>query len=831
MKHTYQISGMTCQGCQAHVENVLSSVKGVKDAHVNLEKKEAILEMKEHIPIEKMKKALSENGGHYDIHLPGEHVEQPAPLPEIGKHKKNETGKGKYYCPMLCEGDKKYDEPGDCPKCGMDLVKEESKSTSKKYTCPMHPEVVRDEPGSCPKCGMDLEPMEASEDDSEEEQAYRKMLRKFWISVGFTFPVFVIAMGDMVGINFEAIMSKTYWGWTQFILSGPVVFYACWEFFKRGYRSVINKSPNMWTLIMLGSGAAYIFSIIGLLVPDIFPEQFKDAGGHVHLYFEAATVILTLIMLGQVLELRARSQTNSSIRELINLVPSKATLMDGEEEKSIPVEEIELDNILKIKPGEKIPVDGEITEGNSSIDESMITGEPVPVDKSEGDQVIGGTINGNRTFLMKASKVGDETLLSQIIDMVNKASRTKAPIQSLADKISYYFVPTVVAIAVISFISWSIWGPSPALVYAFTSAVTVLIIACPCALGLATPMSVMVGTGKGARQGVLIKDARALEEMEKVNTLVVDKTGTLTKGKPAFKEVVPLSDSFNDEEILKIAAALEKDSEHPLAQAILEEAKSREIKVNSVTDFDSITGKGVKGRLENNEVAIGNMAMIQEFDLEISDSEKSEIEMRQSQGETIMFVISEKNICGYISVQDPIKETSAEAIKSLQDEGLKVIMLTGDNENTAGFVAKELNLDGYFADLLPEKKYEKVKELQDQGKIVAMAGDGINDAPALAQSNIGIAMGTGTDVAIESAGITLVKGNLDGIVRARKLSQEVMKNIKQNLFFAFFYNAIGIPVAAGLLFPLFGILLSPMLAALAMSLSSVSVIGNSLRLR
>ena len=550
-----------------------------------------------------------------------------------------------------------------------------------------------------------------------------------------------------------------------------------------------------------------------------------------HLYFEAATVILTLILLGQVLEARARGKTNSAIRELLNLVPPEATVIRDGEEKVIPLDQVQLEDIIKIKPGEKIPVDGQITSGKSAINESMITGEPVPAEKSEGDAVIGGTINNTGTFHMKAEKVGSDTLLSQIIEMVNKASRTKAPIQNLADKVSGYFVPVVVAIAIISFMVWAIWGPDPALVYAFTGAVSVLIIACPCALGLATPMSIMVGTGKGAKQGVLVKDASAMEEMHKVTTLVIDKTGTITRGKPALQEIKSFSDKHSIEEILGLAASLENSSEHPLAHAIVSGAEERGIKVQKINDFDAITGKGVTGTIGDKQVAIGNRKLLDQFGVKPNQEFLEEVAGRQIAGETVMFVLINQTLVGFISVADPIKETSASAIKTLQDQGLEVIMLTGDNKNTAKAVADKLGLDGFEADLLPENKYEKVKDLQQQGKKVAMAGDGINDAPALAQADVGIAMGTGTDVAIESASLTLVKGELDGIVRARKLSTDVMRNIKQNLFFAFVYNMLGVPIAAGVLFPFFGILLSPMLAALAMSLSSVSVIGNSLRLR
>ncbi|MEP3387214.1 MAG: heavy metal translocating P-type ATPase [Reichenbachiella sp.] len=831
MKHTYQITGMTCEGCRGHVEKILGQVPGITEVSIDLGKGEAMVNMDKHIPIELLKQALKDDGGRYDIHPQGTHTQTYHPMPEIKQ--KNMDSTGKYYCPMLCEGDKKYDKPGDCPKCGMDLVKEEASSSSETiYTCPMHPEIEQDHPGSCPKCGMDLEPKEvSSEDGAEEQKAYKNMLAKFWISVAFTLPVFFIAMSDMIGVTLSGITNEETWGWVQFALSTPVIFYSCWNFFIRGYKSIVNGSPNMWTLITLGAGAAYLFSIFALIFPEIFPDQFKTEGGVVHLYFEAAVVILTLILLGQLLEAKARSQTNSAIKELLNLVPPEATVIRDGVEMTIPMEHVKLHDIIKIKPGEKIPVDGEITEGESSIDESMITGEPIPVEKSEGANVIGGTINGTSVFQMKALKVGSDTLLAQIIDMVNKASRTKAPIQNLADKVSGYFVPVVVGIAILSFIVWALWGPDPALVYAFTSAVTVLIIACPCALGLATPMSIMVGTGKGAKQGILVKNASAIEEMHKVTTLVIDKTGTITQGKPTLQHVESLNDKYTTQEILTLAASLENNSEHPLAHAIVLGAEEKGFKIKRVDDFNSITGKGVTGKVAELNVAIGNSKLLEEFNLRLETKFTEEVEKRQLEGETVMFVVISKSIAGFISVADSIKEASGLAIKTLQDQGLEVIMLTGDNKNTAQAVANKLGLDGYEADLLPEHKYEKVKELQREGKIVAMAGDGINDAPALAQANVGIAMGTGTDVAIESASLTLVKGELDGIVRARKLSTEVMRNIKQNLFFAFVYNTLGVPVAAGILFPFFGLLLSPMLAALAMSLSSVSVIGNSLRLR
>lgn len=703
---------------------------------------------------------------------------------------------------------------------------------TKEYTCPMHPEVVRNAPGSCPKCGMDLEPRVVQKEDSDEDDmAYRHMLKRFWIATALTVPVFVISMGEMVGLHLHGLVSPQVLGWIQFVLATPVVFYSSGDFFTRGYYSITHASPNMWTLISLGSGAAYLFSIVALVFPEIFPNEFK-MDGSVHLYFEAATVILTLILLGQVLELKARSQTSSAIRALLDLVPPQVTVIrHGHHEHTIPLEQVVLNDIIKVKPGEKIAVDGVITKGNSSVDESMITGEPVPVEKAAGDPVTGGTVNRTGSFEMKALKVGSDTLIAQIIDMVNKASRSKAPIQNLADTISKYFVPVVVLIAVLSFVVWAIWGPQPAYVFAFANAVTVLIIACPCALGLATPMSIMVGTGKGASAGVLIREAKVIESFEKVDVLVIDKTGTLTEGKPTLKSVIVLDASFSENELLSFAASLESSSEHPLADSIVTAAKQRGAHLQPATNFDSITGHGIKGTVGSRDVYVGNAKLIKSLDIDAGQSVLNDIGKRQSGGETVMYVAIDKKLAGYISAADPIKVNSKSAIKELQEQGIKVFMLTGDNSNTARQVAGELSLDGYEADFLPADKLAKVRELQGQGKIVAMAGDGINDAPALAQANVGIAMGTGTDAAIQSAGITLVKGDLKGIIRARKLSVKVMGNIRQNLFFAFVYNVIGIPVAAGVLYPAFGLLLSPMLAALAMSLSSVSVIINSLRLR
>jgi len=732
---------------------------------------------------------------------------------------------------MRCEGDKTYDHPGDCPVCGMHLKKEESISPSGTiYTCPMHPEIRSDKPGSCPKCGMTLVP-EKGVETSEEESAYKKMAQKFWIALALSIPVFIIAMSDMIPfLHLENIASKKVWSWIEFLLASPVVFYSGWSFFKRGWSSIRRWMPNMWTLISIGVGSAYLFSVFALLFPSVFPEQFKDMHGSVHLYFEAAAVILTLVLLGQVLELKAHSKTNSAIRALLNLVPPVARIIRDGQEEEIPLEQVKAGDILRVKPGEKIPVDGVIFEGNAVIDESMITGEPMPADKAKGDKITGGTINGKTVFEMRAEKVGNDTLLARIIEMVNEASRSRAPIQRLADIVAKYFVQIVVAVSMITFAVWTIWGPQPAYVYAFVNALSVLIIACPCALGLATPISIMVGTGRGAQMGILVKDARAIEEMNKVDTLIIDKTGTITEGKPSLKGFKSFG-QLSDEEILMLAASIDINSEHPLAEAIVKGAKEKKVELKELDNFESITGKGVQAIYQGKKIGLGNHRLLEDFKASLNDEKKGLVKEWQLEGQTVMYLIMDNKLEGIVGVADKIKETSAKAIHSLQKMGVKVIMLTGDNEYTAKAVAGELHLDGFESDRLPDDKYNKIKELQQQGHIVAMAGDGINDAPALTQANIGIAMGTGTDIAMQSAEITLVKGDLNGIVHAKDLSHKVMRNIKQNLFFAFVYNSVGVPIAAGILFPVFGILLSPMIAAAAMSFSSVSVIGNALRLR
>ncbi len=656
-------------------------------------------------------------------------------------------------------------------------------------------------------------------------------VKKFRIALALSIPVFIIAMSDVIPfLHLSNIASKKFRSWLEFILATPVIFYSGWVFFKRGWSSIHRWAPNMWTLISIGVGSAYLFSVFALLFPSIFPEQFKDMQGNVHLYFEASAVIITLVLIGQVLELKAHGKTNSAIKALLNLVPPVARLItDGKEEK-IPLEQVKAGDIMRVKPGEKIPVDGVITDGNAVIDESMITGEPMPVDKSKDDKITGGTINGKTVFEMKAEKVGDDTLLARIIEMVNEASRSRAPIQRLADIVAKYFVQIIVAISLLTFAIWAIWGPEPAYVYAFVNAVSVLIIACPCALGLATPISIMVGTGRGAQMGILIKDARAIEEMNKVDTLIIDKTGTITEGKPSLKGYKSFG-KLSDEEVLMLAASIDINSEHPLAETIVKGAKEKKISLKKSDNFESVTGKGVQAFYQEKKIGLGNHRLLENFNVSMSDEKTRLVKEWQLEGQTVMYLMLENKLEGIIGVSDKIKETSAKAIQSLQKMGLKIIMLTGDNKFTAGAVAGELHLDGFEADCLPDDKFNKIKDLQKQGHIVAMAGDGINDAPALTQANIGIAMGTGTDIAMQGAEITLVKGDLNGIANVRNSSSDVMRNIKQNLFFAFFYNVFGVPVAAGVLFPVFGILLSPMIAAAAMSFSSVTVISNALRLR
>ncbi len=821
MKHTYKINGMTCIGCKTSVESALSNIKGITKIDTNLKQGEVTLEMTQHIPLEKLQETLLRAGLHYTIEIPGHEKHKETKL--------EEEGNGVFYCPMHCEGEKTYNKAGDCPVCGMPLVEQPKIQVEVQYTCSMHPEIIRDAPGSCPICGMDLVPLEPT--DSTEDKTYKELLKKFKIAVLFTLPIFIIAMGELIpGKPLAKLLPQITWNWIQFFLSLPVVFYATWMFFERAYNSVKTWNLNMFTLIGLGAGAAFLFSVFALLFPGIFPDQFKTQSGTVFVYFEAVTVILTLVLLGQLLEAKAHSQTSGAIKELLKLAPSEATLVTPEGDKVVSIHVIKKGDLLRVKPGDKIPVDGKIVEGSSNVDESMITGEPIPVRKKIGDKVSSGTINGNQSFVMEAEKVGSETLLSQIIQMVNNASRSRAPIQKLADKISKYFVPIVVGVSIITFIVWRIFGTEPALVYAFVNAIAVLIIACPCALGLATPMSVMVGVGKGAQNGVLIKNAEALENLNKVDVLITDKTGTITQGKPSVEKVINHMGK-ESENLLFFIASLNQFSEHPLAEAIVKYAKEKQVKLQKPIDFKAISGKGVTGKISENHIALGNKKLIEELNAVVSDELEKIIEKEQNLGKTVSYISVNNVVSGYVSITDAIKDTSIEAIKRLQNLGVDVIMLTGDNKLTAKFIADQLHLTDFKAECLPQDKLKIIKDLQAQGKIVAMAGDGINDAPALAQANIGIAMGTGTDVAIESSEVTLVKGDLMGIVKAVNLSKAVMKNIKQNLFFAFVYNILGIPVAAGVLYPVFGLLLSPMIAATAMSFSSVSVIANALRLR
>ncbi len=777
---------------------------------------------------------------------------------------KDSAGKeseGQYTCPMHPEVIS--DEPGNCPKCGMHLVPLENNKVSSHsdhshhcsgdhekpsgddrtydrvppgysgvvYTCPMHPQVRQTKPGACPLCGMGLEQESATAEDEGPNLELVDFSHRLWVALAFSVPLLILTMTPYIGV----MAVRDFFGerlslWIELVLATPVILWSGWPFFARGYISFRTMNLNMFSLIGMGVGAAYIFSIVAVLVPGIFPEGFRDSEGNVGVYFEAAAVIVTLVLLGQVMELRAREGTGKAIRALLDMAAKSARLIrpDGTEEE-VALEDVKVGDHLRVRPGDKVPVDGVVVEGRSSIDESMISGEPVPVEKVEGDKVTGATINGTGSLVMEATRVGADTTLSQIVEMVANAQRSRAPIQKFADMVAGKFVPAVIAIAALSFVAWAIWGPAPALSYALVSAVAVLIIACPCALGLATPMSIMTATGRGAQLGVLIKNAEALERFAKVDTLIVDKTGTLTEGKPRLVAVLPES-GHDETEVLRLAATLEKGSEHPLAEAIVSGAEARNVMLGKADDFEAVTGKGVKGVVDGKPVALGNAKLLEELGLdgghlmEVANS-------RRDEGETVMFVVLNGAVAGLVSVADPVKETTPAALKALHAAGFRIIMATGDNERTAKAVAGKLGIDEIRADVLPEDKASIIRELQSQGRKVAMAGDGVNDAPALAQADVGIAMGTGADVAIESAGFTLVKGNLDGIVRARRLSQATMRNIKQNLFFALVYNGAGVPIAAGVLYPFFGILIGPIFAAFAMSASSLSVVMNSLRLR
>ena len=790
---TYYIKGMSCAGCVNTVQQALSGVEGVSSVQVDLNEKKATIESAEEVPFEVLEKSLE--GTHYTIHKTAEEATEQHSLTLV---EEGEEGTGIFYCPMHCEGDKTYDHPGACPICGMDLVEQVSS-------------------------------VEAAAEG--ERMKLRDLRRKFWGSVIFTLPIFVIAMSEMVPNNpLYKWLPQEYWNWIQFDLSLPVVFGFCWVFFQRAWRSIATLRFNMFTLIGIGAGVAWLFSVVGLLFPNIFPEQFLSHHGTVHVYFEAATVILTLVMLGQYLEAIAHGRTQNAVQSLLSLAPNTAIIVDEEGDIEVPIDEVVIGDLLRVKPGSKIPVDGHIVEGSGSVDESMITGEPIPVEKQVGDKVSAGTLNGTEAFVMEADKVGAETLLSQIVAMVQKASMTQAPIQKLADRVASYFVPVVIGISVLTFVLWAIFGGEHALVYALVNAIAVLIIACPCALGLATPMSVMVGVGKGAQNGILIKNAEGLERMNVVDTLVIDKTGTLTEGKPVVERMVLFSD-MTEEELLQIIYSININSEHPLAKATNAYAEERGVEPLKITDFKAIAGKGVVGAYNEQTYYFGNEALLNTVGIMLIGVVKAMVTEEQARGKTISYIATNKEIVGAVVISDPLKATTVDALADLRGLGMEIIMLTGDNQLTAKAVAKAAGITDYKAGMLPQHKQKEVERLQREDKIVAMAGDGINDAPALAQADVGIAMGTGTDIAIENAEITLVKGELNGIVKAKKLSQAVVHNIRQNLFFALIYNAIGIPIAAGVLYPFFGVLLSPMIGALAMSFSSVSVISNALRLR
>lgn len=791
MTHTYYVKGMSCSGCEMTVKKSLEAVEGVSQAVANAKEKTVVVEMTQHIPFETLKAALE--GTHYALVTSLEEA-TPAPKPQTPTQK----GTGVYYCPMRCEGDKTYDHPGHCPVCGMDLVEQVSADSLKE--------------------------------GGQEQQKRQELRRQFWGALAFTLPIFIIAMGGMWHDNpMYKLMPISYWNWLQFALSLPVVFYYCWTYFVRAWVSIKTLRFNMFTLIGIGAAAAWLFSVVALCIPDSLPEQFKEHGS-VPLYFEATTVILTLVVLGQLLEANAHGRTQEAVRMLLQLAPNTAIKLVGDKEVEVSVEEVAKGDHLRVRPGAKIPVDGRIIEGEAIIDESMITGEPLPVEKQVGAAISAGTINGAHTFVMQAEKVGKDTLLSQIVTMVQQATSSRAPIQKLADRIAAYFVPMVVAVSVLTFILWVVFAKEYAYEYALVNAIAVLIIACPCALGLATPVSVMVGVTKGARQGILIKNAEALERMKQVDTLIIDKTGTLTEGKPSVSKIIPFAD-YSEQALLPILYGINKDSEHPLAKATNTYAAQQGATPLAMTGFKALAGRGVTATYEGKNYYFGNDRLMQEVGATLTEAQRNQVSEVQHKGQTLSFLAIEKEVIAAVAITDKVKDTAAEAIKALQAQGITVVMLTGDNPTTAQAVAEQIGLTHYKAGMLPQDKQQEVQRLQAEGKVVAMAGDGINDAPALAQAHVGIAMGTGTDIAIESGQITLVKGDLGGIVKARALSEAVVKNIRENLFFALIYNTVGIPIAAGVLYPFFGILLSPMLGALAMSFSSVSVITNALRLK
>ena len=840
---------MSCEGCQKKISSALNNVKGIK-ADVNLAGNFVEISSEKEIDLEKLNTELK-NAGNYVLEDP----EKPKST-EFIPPQDRVSPSSVYYCPMECEGDKVYFVQGKrCPVCNMYCVPIEEKEENRKkgmhqqhhetkhehhvetfseklgeYYCPMFCEGDKTYPENvgCPVCGMDLVKITGNDDESEDD-TYKNLKKKFWISAAFTLPIFILSMG---GMFFKFPFSQKISGILQLIFTIPVVFFTGWFLFKRAWISFKSWNLNMFSLIGLGASAAFIYSIFALTFPSLIPHEFMQNHHEVPLYFEAVAVILTLVIFGQMLEAKAHQKTGNAIKELMNLSPKEAHLIQNNVEKNIPISEVKIGDILKVKPGEKIPVDGEIIEGNTTIDESMITGEPIPAEKKLGDKVTSGTINGNQVFLMKTEKIGKDTLLSQIIEMVNSASRSKAPIQKLTDKVSKIFVPVVMVISVLTFVFWYIFGGENRAIFALVNALAVLIVACPCALGLATPMSVMVGIGKGARNGILIKNAEALEEMEKVNVIITDKTGTLTEGKPSLTQI--FSENIDENEALQLAASLNKNSEHPLSQAVLNKAKffdsAQNDNLKEVKNFENISGRGILGEIDSKKLFLGNIHYLKENHFEISENLLQKAQILENEANTVSYLTIDGKAVAVFGFKDKIKENAKSAIKSLQNKGIEIIMMTGDNEATAKSVAETLGIKKYVANCLPQDKINEVKNLQNQGKIVAMTGDGINDAPALAQANVGIAMGTGTDIAMNSAEITLLKGDISGVAKSKILSEKMMKNVKENLFFAFAYNTLGIPIAAGLLYPIFGVLLSPMFAAAAMSFSSVSVIANSLRL-
>ena len=840
----YNVLGMSCEGCQKKISSALNNVKGIK-ADVNLAGNFVEISSEKEIDLEKLNSELK-NAGNYVLEDP----EKPKST-EFIPPQDRVSPSSVYYCPMECEGNKVYFVQGKrCPVCNMYCVPIEEKSViaskakqtvetdfvetfSEKlgeYYCPMFCEGDKTYPENvgCPVCGMDLVKITGNDDESEDD-TYKNLKKKFWISAAFTLPIFILSMG---GMFFKFPFSQKISGILQLIFTIPVVFFTGWFLFKRAWISFKSWNLNMFSLIGLGASAAFIFSLFALFFPSLIPHELMHNHHEVPLYFEAVAVILTLVIFGQMLEAKAHQKTGNAIKELMNLSPKEAHLIINNSEKNIPISEVKIGDILKVKPGEKIPVDGEIIEGNTTIDESMITGEPIPAEKKMGDKITSGTINGNQVFLMKTEKIGKDTLLSQIIEMVNSASRSKAPIQKLTDKVSKIFVPVVMVISVLTFVFWYIFGGENRAIFALVNALAVLIVACPCALGLATPMSVMVGIGKGARNGILIKNAEALEEMEKVNVIITDKTGTLTEGKPSLTQI--FTENIAENEAIQFAASLNKNSEHPLSQAVLDKAKffasAQNDNLKEVKNFKNISGRGILGEIDGKKLFLGNIHYLKENNFEISENLLQKAQILENDANTVSYLTIDGKAVAVFGFKDKIKENAKSAIQFLKNKGIEIMMMTGDNEATAKSVAETLGIKKYIANCLPQDKINQVKDLQNQGKIVAMTGDGINDAPALAQANVGIAMGTGTDIAMNSAEITLLKGDISGVAKSKILSEKMMKNVKENLFFAFAYNTLGIPIAAGLLYPIFGILLSPMFAAAAMSFSSVSVIANSLRL-